>query len=202
MKVVALTGGIASGKSLVTSMFKSLGATVLSADEIARQVEAPGTEAFQEIVEAFGHHVVRADGSLDRKRLADLIFQDATARARLNAITHPHIRQSLKAEIDRLRAGPDGRVVIVDIPLLLDTAPRDLLPIDGVIVVSVDSDTQITRLMARDGLDWKAALRRLQAQRPLAEKVAEADWVIDNSGTEAQTRPQVEALWERLRKRA
>ncbi len=201
MKVIGLTGGIASGKSLVTSMFRSLGAIVLSADEIARRVEAPGTEAFQEIVHTFGPGMVRADGSLDRKRLADLIFRDPSARARLNAITHPHIRQALNAEIDRLRAAGIKGVVVVEIPLLLDTAPRDLFPLDGVIVVAVDAETQIARLMARDGLTREDVLQRLQAQRPLAEKVAEADWVIDNSGPAVQTRQQVEDFWARLHNR-
>ncbi len=202
MKVIGLTGGIASGKSLVASVFRSLGAIVLSADEIARRVEAPGTEAFQEIVHTFGSAMVRADGSLDRKRLAELIFRDPSARARLNAITHPHIRQALNAEIDRLCTAGIKGVVVVEIPLLLDTAPRDLFPLDGVIVVAVDAETQIARLMARDGLTQEDVLQRLQAQRPLAEKVAEADWVIDNTGPAVQTRRQVEDLWERLHKRA
>ncbi len=202
MRVIGLTGGIASGKSLVASLFRSLGAIVLSADEIARRVEAPGSEAFQEIVRTFGPGMVRADGSLDRKRLADLIFRDASARARLNAITHPRIRQALSAEIDRLRAAGIKGVVVVEIPLLLDTAPRNLFPLDGVIVVAVDVETQLARMMARDGLTRDDALQRLQAQRPLAEKVAEADWVVDNSGPAAQTRRQVEDLWTRLHKRA
>ncbi len=201
MKVIGLTGGIASGKSLVASMFRSFGAIVLSADEIARRVEAPGTEAFKEIVHTFGASIVRADGSLDRKRLGDLIFRDASARARLNAITHPHIRQALLAEIDRLRAAGIKGVVIVEIPLLLDTAPRDLFPLDGIIVASVDPETQMARLMGRDGLTREAALQRLQAQRPLADKVAEADWVIDNSGPATQTRRQAEDLWADLHKR-
>jgi len=201
MKVIGLTGGFASGKSLAASILRSLGATVLSADELAHQIEAPGTDAFQEIVQAFGPGMVRADGTLDRKRLAELIFRDPTARARLNAITHPRIRQALGAKIDRLRATKDQGPAVVEIPLLLDTAARDLFPLDGVIVVSVDAETQIARLMARDRLTREAALQRLQAQRPLAEKVSEADWVIENSGTEEQTRRQVETLWERLRSR-
>ncbi len=198
MKVIGLTGGIASGKSLVASMFHSLGAIVLSADEIGRRVEAPGTEVFKDIVHTFGANMVRADGSLDRKRLGDLIFRDANARARLNAITHSHIRLALSAEIDRLRAAGIKGVVIVEIPLLLDTAPRDAFPLDGVIVVAVDSETQIARLMARDGLTRGDALPRLKAQRPLAEKVAEADWVVDNSGPAVRTRHHVEDLWAHL----
>ncbi len=198
MKVIGLTGGIASGKSLVTALFRKLGASVISADEISRQVEQPGTEVFRDLVEAFGTTVLRPDGTLDRKRLGELIFRDATARARLNAITHPRIRQQIQAEIKRFRAATH-QLVIVDIPLLLDTAPRDAFDLDGVIVVVVDPETQIARLMAREGLTREAALRRLQAQRPLAEKAAEADWIIDNSTAVERTRRQVEALWQRLR---
>ncbi len=200
MRVIGLTGGIASGKSLVASMFRSLGATVLSADEAAREVVTPGREALQEIVQAFGHEMIRPDGTLDRKRLGDLIFRDASARARLNAIMHPRIHRILQAQVDRLRTTTAPAVVIVEIPLLLDTASRDYLSLDGVIVVSVDKETQIARLRSRQGLGREAAEKRLQAQRPLAEKVAEADWVIDNSGSPERTRTQVESLWNQLQK--
>jgi dephospho-CoA kinase len=200
MRLVGLTGGIASGKSLVSSMFRSLGATVLSADDAAREVVVPGSEAFQEIVQAFGPEMARPDGTLDRKRLGDLIFRDASARARLNAITHPRIHRILKTQVDRLRGTSSPAVVIVEIPLLLDTASRSYLSLDGVIVVSVDKQTQIARLMSRERLSREAAEARLNAQRPLAEKVAEADWIIDNSGSIEQTRQQVEALWNGLQK--
>ncbi len=200
MRLIGLTGGIASGKSLVAVMLRSLGVTVLSADEVARDVVAPGSEAFQEIVQTFGPEMVRPDGTLDRKRLGDLIFRDASARARLNAIMHPRIHRILKAQVDRLRATTAPAVVIVEIPLLLDTASRDYLSFDGVIVVSVDKETQVARLRSREGLSKEAAEKRLQAQRPLAEKVAEADWVIDNSGSPERTRTQVESLWNQLQK--
>jgi len=200
MRVIGLTGGIASGKSLVASMLRSLGATVLSADEVARDVVTPGSEALEGIVQAFGPEMIRPDGTLDRKRLGDLIFRDASARARLNAIMHPRIHRILQAQVDRLRTTTAPAVIIVDIPLLLDTASRDYLSLDGVIVVSVDKETQIARLRSRQGLGREAAEKRLQAQRPLAEKVAEADWVIDNSGSPAQTRGQVETLWNQLQK--
>ncbi len=198
MKLIGLTGGIASGKSLVAAMFSRLGATVISSDDIARRVEQPGTPVFREIVQAFGPSILQSDGTLDRKQLGELIFRDAAARVRLNAITHPRIREQLRTEIERLRALHGTKIVIVDIPLLLDTAPRDVLPFMGVIVIVVDPETQISRLMSRDGLTREAAIRRLRAQRPLAEKAAEADWVIDNSTGLEETRRQVHALWERL----
>ena len=201
MKVIGLTGGIASGKSLVADMLRELGAAVIDADHVAREIVRPGTPAYQEIVEAFGLTILRPDGTLDRQRLGDIVFRDPAARQRLNVITHRHIREQIQEEIKRLRASSasDG-IGIIDIPLLLDTAPRDAYDLDGIIVVFVPPETQVARLVARDGLTREQALQRLQAQRPLAEKVAEADWVIDNPGSIEQTRRQVEALWAALRR--
>lgn len=201
MRVIGLTGGIASGKSLVASIFRSFGTTVLSADEVAREVVAPGSEALREIGQALGPEMVRPDGTLDRQRLGDLIFRDASARLRLNAIMHPRIRQTLNALVDQLRSTSAPPVVIVEVPLLLDTASPSDLSLDGIIVVSVDKATQLARLVSRDGLSRETAEARLRAQRPLAEKVAAADWIIENSGSVDQTREQVETLWRRLQTR-
>lgn len=198
-RLFGLTGGLASGKSAVAAILRDLGAAVVSADAIAREVVEPGSDALREIVEAFGEGIVGPDGRLDRARLAGLIFADPAARARLNAITHPRIRERMRREVERLqRTLPPQAVIILDIPLLLDTAPRDTFPLDGVIVVGVDEATQLDRLRRRDGLSDEEARRRLRVQRPLREKVAEADWLIDNSGTPDETRRQVEAFWRRL----
>jgi dephospho-CoA kinase len=198
VKVIGLTGGIAAGVSLVAGMFRALGAVVIEADRIAREVVAPGTEAHRRIVEVFGGDLVQPDGTLDRRRLAQRVFADPAARRRLNAITHPAIRRRIQAEVERLRAERPDAVVLVDIPLLLDTVGPDAFELDGVIVVLAHREQQISRLMARDGLSREDAERRLAAQRPVAEKAAEADWVIDNSGTIEHTRSQVEALWQEL----
>ena len=195
MKAIGLTGGIASGKSLVAGIFRELGACVIDADAVAREVVAPGTDALKEIVEAFGPSVLRRDGTLDRQGLAARIFSDPEARARLNAITHPRIRRRIAEEMAAVRAARPGVVTVVDIPLLLDAAPRDTYPLDGIVVVFVGEATQLARLVARDGLADAAARQRLQSQRPLREKVPLADWVIDNSGPPEATRRQVEALW-------
>ncbi|MDR7522348.1 MAG: dephospho-CoA kinase [Armatimonadota bacterium] len=197
MKVIGLTGGIASGKSLVAGMLRDLGAWVIDADEVAREVTAPGSEALREIAEAFGPAVLGPDGALDRKALADRIFSDPQARQRINAITHPRIRRRIVEEIAAVRARQPQAIVVVDVPLLLDTAPADAYPFDGVVVVYADEAAQLARLAARDGLTGEAARRRLAAQRPLREKVPLATWVIDNSGPPEATRRQVEALWRR-----
>lgn len=200
MKVVGLTGGIAAGVSLVAGMFRELGAVVIEADRIAREVVEPGTDVYRQIVEAFGREVVLPDGTLDRRALGSIVFQDPAARRRLNAITHPEIRRRIQEEVERAAAGRPGTVVIIDVPLLLDTAGRDVFDLDGVIVVQATPEQQVSRLMARDGLSEEEALRRLAAQRPVAEKAAEADHVIDNTGSIEETRRQVQSLWASLRK--
>lgn len=198
-RVIGLTGGLASGKSTVAAMLRDLGGVVVDADAIVRELQEPGTPVYRAIVEAFGPDVVRSDGSLDRSALASRIFVDPVARQRLNAIMHPRVRELIRQEVADLQARiPAGAVVVLDVPLLLDTAPRDAFSIDGVIVVVVDEATQIARFRARTGLSEEEARRRLRAQRPLREKVAEADWVIDNNGSPEETGRQVEALWRRL----
>ncbi len=196
MRVIGLTGGIASGKSLVAGFLREMGAHVIDADAIAREVVAPGTETLREIAEAFGASVVAADGTLDRKALAALVFSDPAARARLNAITHPRIRGRIEEEIAAVRAARPGATIVVEVPLLLDVAPPDAFVLDGTVVVFVDEATQIVRLMARDGITEGAARQRLRAQRPLSEKVPLATWVVDNTGSPSATRLQIEALWQ------
>jgi len=198
VKVLGITGGICTGVTLVARMFGELGAVVIEADEVSREVVRPGSDTYRAIVDAFGPDVVGPDGALDRRRLGRIIFDDPAARARLNAITHPAIRRRIRERIARIRQQAPEAVVLVDIPLLLDTSGPDTFDLDGVIVVTASPDQQISRAMRRDGLTGEEARRRLAAQRPVALKAAEADWVIDNSGTVAETRAQVQALWRRL----
>ncbi len=195
---VGLTGGIASGKSLVAGMLRDLGAAVVDADRIAREVVAPGGPAHDGVVRAFGPAVVRPDGTLDRQALAARIFADPAARRQLNALTHPHVRRRMAEEAARLAAGGAG-VIVFDIPLLLDTTDGRDLGLEGILVVSADDEVRVRRLMARDGLSEEEARRRLAAQMPLRDKVARADWVIDNSGAPEETRRQVERVWAVVR---
>ena len=202
MKVIGLTGGIASGVTLVARILRDLGARLIEADQVSREVVRPGTDAFRAIVDAFGTGVVASDGTLDRQRLGHIIFEDPAARARLNAITHPAIRRRIWDEIEEIRRAAPDATVVVDIPLLLDTAGPETFDLDGVIVVSATPDLQLSRMMARDGLSREEAQRRLDAQRPVALKAADADWVIDNTGTIEETRGQVRRLWDDLRQDA
>jgi dephospho-CoA kinase len=196
---IGLTGGIGSGKTLVARLFKDLGAAIVDADAIAREVTAPGGPAHEGIVSAFGPAVVRANGTLDRKALGARVFTDVAARRRLNDLTHPHIRRRMAEEASRLDSLPGVEVIVLDIPLLLETTDGRDLGLDGIVVVDADDDVRLGRLVARDGFSEAEARRRLAAQMPLREKVARADWVIDNNGSLEHTREQVRTLWETLR---
>ena len=191
MRVLGLTGGIGSGKSIVAEMFAELGATVIDADQIARDIVEPGQPALGEIVSSFGRDILLPDGRLNRAKLAGIIFGDPAARARLNAITHPRIRERMEVEVAARRSGPG--VLIVDIPLLFENGRQS--SVEKVIVVWVDLETQRRRLTERDGLTAEAAGQRIAAQMPLDDKRARADHVIDNSGDRENTRRQVEALY-------
>ena len=191
MRVLGLTGGIGSGKSMVAQIFARLGAVVIDADQLAREVVEPGQPALQEIATAFGRDVLLSDGRLDRSKLAGIIFADPAERARLDAITHPRIRARMEEEIKARRSGPG--VLIVDIPLLYENDRTH--SVERVIVVWVDPQTQLRRIRRRDGLSAEAARQRIAAQMPLDAKRARADHVIDNSGSREDTRRQVEAIY-------
>jgi dephospho-CoA kinase len=198
---LGLTGGIGSGKTLVARLLRDLGAAVVDADTIAREVVAPGLPAYNSIVRAFGPGVLRADGTIDRAALGVRIFADAEARRTLNALTHPHIRRRMAEEGARLSTLPAVDVIVFDIPLLLETTDGRDLDLDGIVVVDAADDVRVARLMARDGLTKAEARHRLAAQIPLRQKVARANWVIDNNGSPEQTRQLVEALWKTLQAR-
>jgi dephospho-CoA kinase len=196
---LGLTGGIGSGKSLVARQLRDLGAAVVDADVIAREVVAPGAPAYDDVVEAFGPGIVRPDGMIDRGALGARIFSDAEGRRTLNALTHPHIRRRMAEEAARLSAIPSVDVIVFDIPLLLETTDGRDIELDGIVVVDAGEDVRVARLMARDALTEAEARRRLAAQIPLSQKVARADWVIDNNGPPERTSEQVQALWKILR---
>ncbi|HVH64831.1 MAG TPA: dephospho-CoA kinase [Candidatus Acidoferrum sp.] len=194
MRVLGLTGGIGSGKSTVASMFTELGAEVIDADQLARDVVEPGQPALEEIVQAFGADIVRPDGQLDRAKLGSIVFADAAARSRLNAITHRRIRERMHHEVQQ-RSDRQG-LLLLDIPLLYENARSSL--VEKVIVVWVDAATQLRRLTERSGLSSDEATRRIASQMSLDEKRAQADIVIDNTGSLESTRRQVAAIYREL----
>jgi dephospho-CoA kinase len=197
--IIGLTGGIGSGKSTVAAMLRQLGAPIVDADLLARQVVEPGTPALAEIEARFGPDVLDTDGRLDRKRLGAYVFANPAARAQLNAITHPRIAEASRAAMGELGAAGHG-VAIYEAALLVENKVHHGL--DGLIVVAVSEEAQIERLCQRDQIDQDAARARLAAQLPLADKVAAADWVIDNGGSTEHTQAQVERVWREIAARA
>jgi dephospho-CoA kinase len=193
MKRVGLTGGIGSGKTTVARMLSGHGAVLVDADQIARDLVEPGGEALAELVTEFGPRILQADGSLSRAELASMAFSDPRATERLNAIMHPLIRAEAAR---RLAAHPDAGVVVYDMPLLVETGQRDL--VDLVVVVDVPEEVQIDRAVRLRGLDEADVQRRMTVQASRADRLAAADVVIDNSGTELATAEQVALLWQRL----
>ena len=195
MRVVGLTGGIASGKSTVSAMFRELGAQIIDADQVARDVVEPGTRGLEEVARRFPG-VVDETGRLDRAALGRRVFSDPGERRALEAILHPRIREEVARRTEALtRAGV--KVVLYDAALLIENGLHRGM--DGVIVVFVPEAVQRARLAARDGLDEAAVTARLAAQLPLAEKRAHATWVVDNSGSLDETRAQVRQIWEEIR---
>ena len=178
---------------MVATMFGQLGADLIDADQLAREVVEPGQPALEEIATTFGHSILLPDGRLDRAKLAGIIFADPEARAKLNAITHPRIRERMDAEV--AAHGSGAGVLIVDIPLLYEN--ERARTVEKVIVVWVDPETQLRRLQERDGFTVEQARQRIAAQMPLDEKRARADLVVDNSGSRENTRRQVEAIYRR-----
>ena len=191
MRVFGLTGNFGSGKSTVASMFLRAGIPVLDADRISREVTAPGGSAYPAVVREFGRRILLPDGSIDRGKLAEIVFADPGRRARLEAITHPAILEAMKAALEDLSR--DGyRAAVVEAALIHESGRKGLF--DAVIFVRCDEETQLRRVMARDGVSRERATLRLRAQMGAEAKAARSDHVIDNSGSPEETRAQVERL--------
>jgi dephospho-CoA kinase len=188
-----LTGGIGSGKSAVATRLAELGAVIIDSDRLAREVVAPGTEGFDEVVAAFGPGVVAPDGSLDRAELGKRVFGDEAARRKLEAIIHPRVR-ARAAEL--AVAAPPGTVVINDVPLLVEAGLADQY--EAVIVVFASEETRIARLMRDRGMSEQEAKARIAAQATDEQRHAVADFEIVNEGTLEEVRSHVDGLWARL----
>lgn len=193
--VLGVTGGIAAGKSMVTEAFRQMGAVVVGADQLAREVVRPGTRVLEKLVERFGRDILRADGHLDRPALANLIFSDSRAREDLNAIMHPAIAELADKRLEELKAR-QPELIVYEVPLLFETGAEKR--VDAVLVVTAREDVQLRRLMSRDGLDEEQARARLESQMPQAQKVARADYVIDNSASRDETLRQARELFAKL----
>ena len=192
MLAVGLTGGIGSGKSAVADLLVERGAVLIDADQVARDVVAPGGPAYQPLVDRFGKGIVTADGTIDRKALAAVAFVDDDSRLALNAITHPAIGIAMIEARDALADTDD--IVILAIPLLT-AAHRDTVRLHEVVVVDCPTDVALERLLSQRGFDRADAEARIRAQIPREERIKEADYVLDNSGDRAALGAEVAQLW-------
>ena len=200
MLVVGLTGGIGSGKSEVAKRLAALGAVLVDADAIAREVVAPGTPGLQHVVAEFGEAVLGPDGALDRERMAAVVFGDDGARQRLNAIVHPLVGAAMVQRTVRAGEHDPHAVVVNDVPLLADGGLRDRY--DVVVVVDVDPDTQLRRLVEVRGMTAEDARARMAVQASREQRLAIADIVIDNTGDLAALDQRVQEVWAELKARA
>lgn len=192
MRVIGLTGGIASGKSTVAAILERHGAVVIDADRLSREAVMPGEPAYEAIVAEFGNSILNQDGTINRAALGKIVFADAAARQRLERITHPAIGSMADCKLARLRS-VGTLLAIYMAPLLIEAGATSR--VDEIWVVYVDRETQIARLMARDGISRQEALQRVAAQMPMEEKRTHGKVVIDNRGSREETEEQVRKVW-------
>ena len=194
--LVGLTGGIATGKSTVSALLRQLGCEIIDADLLAREVVEPGRPAWTTIVAEFGQDVVTGDGALDRKRLGAIVFANPERRRRLEAITHPAIRERFQARLGELAEHGFTGIVVFDAAVMIESG--NYKNMDRLVVVVTDEPTQMARLRGRDGTDDAEGRRKIASQMPLAEKAKLADYVIDNSGDRHATAEQVRRVFAAL----
>jgi dephospho-CoA kinase len=197
MLIVGLTGGIATGKSTVCDMLRAEGAYIVDTDRISRQVVEPGTPGWRGVVDYFGKEILTGEGTLDRKRLGEIVFASSTERRALEAILHPRIFDEKKRQIAAIRNNDPRAVVIVDIPLLIELGGRDT--VDRVVLVYVSPEVQFDRLAKRDGARTQDALDRIASQIPINEKVQYADYIVNNEGPLEETKQEVKELFIKLK---
>lgn len=199
MRIIGLTGGIASGKSFISEHLQQLGALIIDADELARQAVQPGSVVLSEIEKEFGADLIAKDGTLDRAKMGGIVFNSAKARQKLNEIIHPQVLKEVYRLISINRNDPDLKAIIIDAPLLIESGLNEAA--EEIWVVSVDKDIQVARLMSRDKMSLEQAQNRIKSQMPLAEKIAYADHVIDNNQSRAETLRQIDRLWQKVIKK-
>ena len=196
---VGLTGGIACGKSTVAQVFVMLGAYLIDFDKLAHEVQEPGKPAWKEIVRYFGKDILNQDETIDRNRLAQIVFTDKKELEALNNIVHPLVFNLWQERLDKIKIKEEHAIILSDIPLLFEGKMQDLF--DLTILVLISPEEQICRLMARNNLSRNEAQIRLQSQMPIADKIGFADIVIDNQDNVSQTKEKVAEIWRQLKSR-
>jgi len=196
--VLGLTGGVATGKTVVAEMFETFGAKTIDFDTLSRIVVEPGKPAWNEIVAFFGQRVLRPDTTLDRKKLAEIVFRDTQKRKTLESFVHPRVAEEFtRAATEYAGESPDTVIQAV-VPLLFETNMQSVF--DRVVVVYAPEEVQIERVVERDGINRDAAADMISSQWPIEDKKSRGDFVIDNSGSLGETRKQVEIVWTELKR--
>jgi dephospho-CoA kinase len=198
MLIVGLTGGVASGKTAVSQVLKEEGAYIIDADRIARELVQPHKPAWNELIRAFGQEILREDGSIHRKKLADKVFADPKQRKLLNQILHPRIKEEMDRRTKEIGQKDPEAIVVIDAPLIVELG--DHREMDKLIVVTTTQTQQIERLKDRDGAKPEEALRIVSSQMPLEEKVKLADFVIRNEGSLEETKNRAREVFKELKK--
>jgi dephospho-CoA kinase len=193
---VGLTGNIATGKSQAAHVFAELGAHVIDADVIAHDLLVKGTRTYLKVVEAFGNEILASDGSVERRKLGEIVFNDSGKRILLNGIVHPDVRNEVLRRVCKFEESLPGGIIIVAAALLIESGHHKLY--DRLIVVTCDPNLQLARIVSRDGLTIEQAKARMAAQIPAEEKLKLADYTIETSGTLKETREQIEAIYRDL----
>lgn len=197
MQVIGLTGGIASGKSTVSRYLSELGAVIIDADILSRHIVDPYTPAWMEIKEKFGTDVFDKEDNLDRKKMAELIFQSPLLRETLNSIIHPKVIKAVQDLIEEIKKDGSAPLIVVDAPLLIEAGMTSM--VDEIWVISIPEEVQIERLIKRDGISRDKAIERLRSQMPLKDKLSYADHIIENEGNLEQTYEFLEDLFQAVK---
>ncbi|HOA40547.1 MAG TPA: dephospho-CoA kinase [Halanaerobiales bacterium] len=192
--IIGLTGGIASGKSTVSAYLAELGAIIIDADKIAHEIMEKGKPAYRKIIEAFGREILAANGEIDRSRLGKIVFNDREKKRLLEEITHPQIIKEMREKIEENRG--QNKIIVLDVPLLFEAGLEKM--VDESWLVYVDRETQLERLMARDGLSYQEANKRIKSQLSLEKKRELADFIIDNRGNLEELKREVFFKWREI----
>lgn len=196
--IIGLTGGIVGGKSTVASMFRDLGAKIVDVDKLGHSVILPHRPAWEKIIRLFGKDILRNDLTIERKKLGKIVFTNPTLLKKLNKITHPEIIKLIKREINlaKNKTNSQEKILIIDAALIYEAKIDKLM--DKIIVVYINKDEQVKRLVKRNNLSKEETLQRIKSQMSMKEKVKIADYVIDNSNSLDKTKEQVEKIWKKL----
>ncbi len=194
--LIGLTGGVATGKSLVAEIFKSLGARIIDADIVARSVVEPGMDAYKDIIKEFGQGILNTDKTINRKSLGKIVFSNKEKLKKLNSITHPRIRERVKEEITQIKEAQPERIIISVVPLLIEEGSYK--KVDKIILVTASRENQIKRYTDRDGRTEEDAINIIESQMPEEEKAKYADFVLDNNGTLNDIKEKAKELFSSL----